>query len=58
MNELKEKMEKIRQLVDAEEIARQTFAKDPTHKNAIAIQKLQQQRKAIMRTLPVIREAA
>jgi len=58
MDELVKKMEKIRQLVDAEEVARQAFVVDPTHKNAVAIQKLKQQRNAIRRTLPAIREAA
>lgn len=58
MNELKEKMEKIEKLVDAEEVARQAFVKEPTYKNAVAIQMLKRQRNDIRKTLPPIREAA
>ncbi len=57
-DELAKKMEKIRQLVDAEEVARQAFVKEPTYNNAVAIQRLQRQRKDIRRTLPAIKEAA
>lgn len=58
MEELKNKMEKIRQLVDAEEVARQAFVKEPTYNNAWCMQRLRRQRQDIMRTLPKIREVA
>lgn len=58
MMELKEKMEKIRQLVDAEEVARQTFVKDPNYKNAVAMQMLRRQRNDIRKTLPTIKGVA
>lgn len=58
MNELNAKMEKIRQLVDAEEVARQAFVKEPTYNHQLAINRLKRQRHDIMRTLPKIREAA
>lgn len=57
-DELVNKMEKIRQLIDAEEVARQTFVKQPTYNNALAVQRLRRQRDDIRKTLPAIREAA
>jgi hypothetical protein len=57
-DELAKKMEKIRQLVDAEEAARQAFVVNPTHGTALAVQSLKRQRDALRKTLPKIREAA
>lgn len=50
-------MEKIEKLVEAEQVARQTFVREPTYNNAVAIQRLKRQRHDIMRTLPPLREA-
>lgn len=53
-----EKMRILNRLADALEIARHAFVQNPSHKTALAMQKINKQREAIRRTLPKLREVA
>ena len=55
---LMEKMRILNRLSDAIEEARQAFVKEPSHKTALAMQRLKLQREAIRRTLPKLQVAA
>lgn len=55
---LAQKMRLLNRLADAILTAQQTFAVNPTHANAIAIQDLEKQRRDLQRTLPKLREVS
>jgi hypothetical protein len=55
MDDVAEKMGRIRALSDAIERQQQNCKDEPTFGNAVALQQLQQQRRALQELLPPIR---